>query len=87
MEKSINLFNMDFGDYVAANPSKDRYSIFQKIQKKFPTLKKLIRADLDSILNSWSGLGYYRRAKNIYEACKIIDKEYKGIFPKVMKKY
>ena len=55
---------------------------FKKFKKKFPTLKKLIRADLDSILNSWSGLGYYRRAKNIYEACKIIDKEYKGIFPK-----
>jgi len=55
---------------------------FKKFKKKFPTLKKLIGADLDSILNSWSGLGYYRRAKNIYEACKIIDKEYKGIFPK-----
>ena len=55
---------------------------FIKFKKKFPTLKKLIRADLDSILNSWSGLGYYRRAKNIYEACKIIDREYKGIFPK-----
>ena len=55
---------------------------FKKFKKKFPTLKKLIRADLDSILHSWSGLGYYRRAKNIYEACKMIDKEYKGIFPK-----
>ena len=86
MEKSINLFNMDFGDYVAANQVKTVIPYF-KNSKKFPTLKKLIRADLDSILNSWSGLGYYRRAKNIYEACKIIDKEYKGIFPRVMKKY
>ena len=55
---------------------------FKSFKKKFPHLKHLIKADLDSILNSWSGLGYYRRAKNIYEACRIIDREYKGVFPK-----
>ena len=54
---------------------------FENFKKKYPTLKKLIRSDLDSILNSWSGLGYYRRARNIYEACRIIDREYKGVFP------
>ena len=54
---------------------------FLKTSKKYPKLKNLIGADLDSILNSWSGLGYYRRAKNIFEACRIIESEYRGIFP------
>ncbi len=54
---------------------------FKNFKKKYPKLKNLIGADLDSILNSWSGLGYYRRAKNIFEACRIIESEYRGIFP------
>lgn len=54
---------------------------FGKFIKKYPDLKKLISADLDDILASWSGLGYYRRAKNIYAACRIIEEHHDSIFP------
>ena len=54
---------------------------FKKFIKKYPNLKKLIRADLDDILLIWSGLGYYRRAKNIYAACRIIEDNYDSTFP------
>ena len=30
----------------------------------------------------WSGLGFYRRAKNIYKSKEIIKKEYKNRFPR-----
>ena len=55
---------------------------FMKFKHRFPTLKSLIKSDLNSILQSWSGLGYYRRARNIYEACRIIKDKHNGIFPK-----
>ena len=54
---------------------------FRKFIKKFPNLEKLIHADLDEILEMWSGLGYYRRAKNIYAACRVIEENYNSRFP------
>jgi len=54
---------------------------FTKFISKYPNLKKLIRADLDEILASWAGLGYYRRAKNIYSACRVIEKKHNSEFP------
>jgi len=38
-------------------------------------------ADLGDILSTWSGLGYYRRAKNIYLACRIIEDKHNSKFP------
>ena len=54
---------------------------FRKFIKKFPNLDRLIDADLDEILEMWSGLGYYRRAKNIYAACRVIEENYNSRFP------
>jgi len=54
---------------------------FRKFMSKFPDLKTLISANLDDILESWSGLGYYRRAKNIYAACRIIEDQHNSNFP------
>jgi len=41
---------------------------YPQFLEKFPTLKDLAQASLDEVLSAWSGLGYYRRAKNLY-AC------------------
>ena len=30
----------------------------------------------------WSGLGFYRRAQNIFKAKEVINSEHHGIFPK-----
>jgi len=54
---------------------------FKKFINKFPSLKKLIHADLDEILEVWAGLGYYRRAKNIYSACRVIESNHNSKFP------
>ncbi|MDB4121220.1 A/G-specific adenine glycosylase, partial [Gammaproteobacteria bacterium] len=45
---------------------------FNAFIKKYPTLQKLSLATEDEILASWSGLGFYRRAKNIFAAKEII---------------
>lgn len=39
--------------------------------EKFPTLKTLGNAKLDDVFAAWSGLGYYRRAKNLHASAKI----------------
>lgn len=54
---------------------------FQKFILRFPNIKSLNNAQLDDILHLWSGLGYYKRAENIYKAAKIIKEKYKEKFP------
>ena len=55
---------------------------FKAFIKEYPSLKKLCAAKLDDILKLWSGLGYYRRAENIFKTAQIIKSKYNGIFPK-----
>jgi A/G-specific adenine glycosylase len=55
---------------------------YEKFIKKYPTVKKLVRASEDEILNCWKGLGYYTRARNLYQAAKTIVEKFNGIFPK-----
>ena len=54
---------------------------YKKFIKKYPNLKSISSATEDDILALWSGLGFYRRAKNIYRTKEIIKKEYKNKFP------
>jgi len=55
---------------------------FKNFIKKFPTQKKLSEASEDQILAAWSGLGFYRRARNIFASKEIIRKKYRNKFPK-----
>ena len=57
-----------------------------KIYKKYPTLKSIQDASEDEILTLWSGLGFYKRARNIFQTKEIIHSEHKGRFPKLLKK-
>lgn len=43
----------------------ERYSSFKV---RFPTIQSLALADVEDVLAQWSGLGYYRRARNLH-AC------------------
>ena len=47
----------------------------------FPDLASLASAPLDHVLEHWSGLGYYSRARNLHKAAGIIATEYGGQFP------
>ena len=49
---------------------------------KFPNIKVLSKAQIDQVLKIWEGLGYYKRAHNIYDSSKIIIKTYNGKIPK-----
>jgi A/G-specific adenine glycosylase len=55
---------------------------YQKFLQRFPTVEKLAAAREASVLAAWSGLGYYRRARMLHEAAKLIARERKGKFPK-----
>jgi A/G-specific adenine glycosylase len=50
--------------------------------EKYPNVFHLANASEDEILNSWQGLGYYTRARNLHKTAKQIVEEYQGIFPK-----
>ena len=49
--------------------------------KNFPDLETLSKTALQKVLKSWQGLGYYRRAKNLHQAAKIIMTSYGGKIP------
>lgn len=48
----------------------------------YPDCYALASADLDDVLRSWQGLGYYTRARNLYKAARFIVKELGGNFPR-----
>ena len=54
---------------------------YHRFLQRFPTLEKLAAARESSVLASWSGLGYYRRARMLHAAAKTIVKKHGGEFP------
>ena len=54
---------------------------FKKFNLTYPSWKKFSSISEDEILSLWSGLGYYRRAKNIYLALQIIRNKHNNRFP------
>jgi A/G-specific adenine glycosylase len=55
----------------------DRY---KKFIAQFPTAERLAKAREQTVLAAWSGLGYYRRARNLHAAAKEISTA--GNFPR-----
>ena len=48
---------------------------YDRFLKRFPDLESLARAKEHDLLESWAGLGYYRRARNLHRAARsIIEK-------------
>lgn len=56
-------------------------SHYHEFLRRFPTVEKLARAREASVLAAWSGLGYYRRARMMRAAAKIVALTMKGKFP------
>ena len=54
---------------------------YKKFIKKYPNLESLSKANYDDLLLLWSGLGYYRRIKNIFLASKLISEKFHNQFP------
>ncbi|MCP3679451.1 MAG: A/G-specific adenine glycosylase [Gammaproteobacteria bacterium] len=45
---------------------------FERFIERFATVEALAAAELDEVLQLWSGLGYYSRARNLHRAAKQI---------------
>jgi A/G-specific adenine glycosylase len=54
---------------------------YHEFLRRFPTIEKLAAAREASVLAAWSGLGYYRRARMLHAAAKVIVRELEGKFP------
>lgn len=54
---------------------------YAKFMARFPTITTLASATQDEVLQHWSGLGYYSRARNLHNAANTIMDEHSGNFP------
>lgn len=54
---------------------------YDRFIKRFPTVQSLAEASEDEVMQYWSGLGYYSRARNLHKTAKIIVSTNKGVFP------
>lgn len=46
-----------------------------------PTLEALAACEEERLLKLWEGLGYYRRARNLHAAARVVMREHGGVFP------
>jgi A/G-specific adenine glycosylase len=49
--------------------------------ERFPTLDALARAPVPAVLRAWAGLGYYRRARDLHRAARLVVREHGGRVP------
>jgi len=54
---------------------------YHEFLRRFPTVQKLAGARESSVLAAWSGLGYYRRARMLHAAAKVMVRDHGGKFP------
>ncbi len=54
---------------------------YQRFTARFPTVESLAAASLDEVLRVWEGLGYYRRAINLWEAARVLMEQFGGKLP------
>jgi A/G-specific adenine glycosylase len=54
---------------------------YQEFLRRFPAVQSLAAAREPSVLAAWSGLGYYRRARRLHAAAKVIVRAHGGRFP------
>ncbi|APR76535.1 A/G-specific adenine glycosylase [Minicystis rosea] len=54
---------------------------FERFLQRYPDVGALAAAELDDVLHLWSGLGYYRRARQLHAAAREVTERYGGAFP------
>ena len=55
---------------------------YQRFLRRFPDVRSLAAAKPEAVLAAWSGLGYYRRARALHYAAKVMVQEYGGELPR-----
>ena len=54
---------------------------FQRWMGRFPDVRSVAEAPEEEILRYWEGLGYYRRARFLHQAAKIMLERHGGAVP------
>ena len=54
---------------------------YARFMDSFPTVNALATVDEQVLLSHWEGLGYYRRARSLHAAAKLIVADHGGEFP------
>lgn len=62
---------------------KDSYVAFIR---RYPTAAALAAANEQQVLAMWQGLGYYRRARHLHQAAKMIVREFGGTMPRCVRR-
>jgi A/G-specific adenine glycosylase len=57
---------------------------FQRFMERFPDVATLALAPLNSVLELWTGLGYYSRARNCHKAAELIHAQYDDLVPNTL---
>jgi len=55
---------------------------FNRFIKAYPKLEDLANADETQVMDNWSGLGYYSRARNLCKTARQIKTIHRGVFPR-----
>jgi A/G-specific adenine glycosylase len=55
--------------------------------RRFPSIAALAAARPDAVLAAWSGLGYYRRARHLHEAVRLVVREHGGRVPDDLERF
>lgn len=54
---------------------------FLQFIARWPTLRDLAQSPLEAVLDHWSGLGYYARARNLHACAQHVVRDFGGAFP------
>ncbi|QEH35403.1 putative A/G-specific adenine glycosylase YfhQ [Aquisphaera giovannonii] len=54
---------------------------FARFLERFPDVRSLAEAPESDVLKAWEGLGYYRRARQLHEAARVIVARHAGVIP------
>ena len=54
---------------------------YKRWLSKFPNIKSVANADLESLLKMWEGLGYYARVRNFHSASNVVMNRFDGRIP------
>ena len=55
---------------------------YARFLTRFPSVTALALAEEPDVLAAWSGLGYYRRAKLMHQAAKVVVRDHQGQLPR-----
>ncbi|MDP4828163.1 MAG: A/G-specific adenine glycosylase [Flavobacteriales bacterium] len=80
--ESINPYQIWLSEIILQQTRVDQGTAYYlRFISAFPTVFDLAKADEESVLKLWQGLGYYSRARNLRLAAQMVVEKFNGQFP------